>query len=185
MLFDTRGCHLVFSFKSQHRSFKFSDYLLLVMLLFPVSGSADYQKSPAMVNLTFGQVGIADNIKGASRYGLEYRTRPYSKWALVPAVGFARAENGATFVYADLRHDFWLNDRWVVIPSFGVGAFDDTEEIDLGETLEFRSGVELAYRFYGQYRVGVAVFHLSNGGLSDKNPGTEALVISLCIPLEG
>lgn len=185
MLVNYLGWHQVISFKSKHGSLTFPRYLLLALLMLPGSGYADNPRSPTMLNLTFGQVGIADDIEGANRYGMEYRMRPYSKWALIPAVGFARAENGATFVYADLRHDYWLNDRWVVIPSFGVGAFDDTKEIDLGETLEFRSGVELAYRFHGQYRVGVAVFHLSNGGLSDKNPGTEALVISLCIPLKG
>lgn len=136
-----------------------------------------------MLNLTVGQAGIFDSGDPPLRYGIEYRGRSFSRWRLIPAVGAAIADNGASFVYTDLRHDFWLDDRWVVIPSFGVGAFDDGENLDLGHTIEFRSGLEVAYRFHGEYRVGVALFHLSNGGISDQNPGTEGLVASLCIPL--
>jgi len=32
-------------------------------------------------------------------------------------------------------------------------------------------------------RAGVAIFHLSNGGISSQNPGTESLVFSICIPV--
>ena len=70
-----------------------------------------------------------------------------------------------------------------MIPSFGVGIFTDSDEIELGNELEFRSGVELAYQFRNKIRAGIAIFHLSNGGISSENPGTEALVISVCIPI--
>ena len=138
----------------------------------------------AMINFTAGQVGIADDINGARRHGVEVRLRSFSRWELIPAFGFTRADNGANFLYADLRHDFWLSDNWLVIPSFGLGSFKDSDEINLGNDLEFRTGIELAYKFYRQYRIGLALFHLSNGGLSDRNPGTEALVVSLSIPWE-
>ena len=55
--------------------------------------------------------------------------------------------------------------------------------MNLGNNLEFRSGVELAYQFKDKMRAGVAIFHLSNGGISSQNPGTEALVFSICIPV--
>lgn len=55
----------------------------------------------------------------------------------------------------------WLNDRWVLIPSFGAGLFKKGDGLDLGSRLEFRSGIEIARRFHGEYRIGVALFHLS------------------------
>ena len=64
-----------------------------------------------------------------------------------------------------------------------MGLFDDSEEIQLGNELEFRSGIEIAYQFRNKIRAGIAIFHLSNGGISSENPGTEALVISVCIPI--
>ncbi|MFU8821106.1 MAG: acyloxyacyl hydrolase [Gammaproteobacteria bacterium] len=137
-----------------------------------------------MLNVTAGRVGVFDNIDDPYRVGLEYRFRPFGRWQLIPAVGAAFAQNDAFFVYTDLRKDVWLSSRWVLIPSFGVGLFDDGRDVQLGHTVEFRSGLELAYRFKEQWRIGLALFHLSNGGLADKNPGTEALVLSLCIPMQ-
>lgn len=66
-----------------------------------------------------------------------------------------------------------------------MGIFNDSSEIELGNELEFRSGVELAYQFRNKVRAGIAIFHLSNGGISSENPGTEALVFSICIPMLG
>jgi len=131
-------------------------------------------------------VGILDELDGQQRYGLEYRFKSFSgPWGfrLIPAVGAAISNNGAGFIYTDLRHDFYLSRRWILIPSFGVGIFNDSSEIELGDELEFRSGVELAYQFRNKIRTGIAIFHLSNGGIASENPGTEALVISVCIPI--
>jgi len=155
-------------------------------ILLPACASAAHhtrRDAVPMLNLTVGQAGIFDTGDPPLRYGIEYRARSFSRWRLIPAIGAAFADNGASFVYTDLRHDFWFDDRWVLIPSFGVGIFDDGGELDLGHTVEFRSGLEVAYRFRAEFRIGVALFHLSNGGISERNPGTEVLVVSLCIPL--
>ena len=139
-----------------------------------------------MINITAGQVGIQDDIDGPQRYGLEYRFKSFAgPWGfrLIPAIGAARSSNGAYFIYSDLRHDFYLSDRWILIPSFGMGVFGDSEEVDLGNDLEFRSGIEIAYQFRNKMRIGLALFHLSNGGISSSNPGTESLVFSICIPI--
>lgn len=161
--------------------------LALVLVCFCSSSArAEPPVEPVpMLNVTAGTVGVSDDIEDPYRVGLEYRFRPFGRWQLIPAVGAALAQNDAYFVYTDLRKDFWLGQRWVLIPSFGVGLFNDGKDVELGHTVEFRSGLELAYRFKEQWRVGLALFHLSNGGLADKNPGTEALVLSLCIPLQG
>jgi len=68
-----------------------------------------------------------------------------------------------------------------------VGVFDDTgRPLRLGAEYRFKAmgaGGEVARRFHGEYRIGAALFHLSNAGTAGRNPGTEALVISLCIPV--
>ncbi|MGV6858221.1 MAG: acyloxyacyl hydrolase [bacterium] len=136
-----------------------------------------------MLNLTAGKVGILQNLEADERYGIEYRFRPTKRYGVVPAIGYSRASDGASYTYTDVRKDFWLDDRWVAVPSFGLGYYRKGEELDLGYILEFRSGIELAYRFHGNFRTGIALYHLSNGGISDQNPGTEVLVLSLCLPL--
>lgn len=163
----------------------------LLILLFLSSTAvfpayAEEHEEYAMINITAGQVGILDDLDGPQRYGLEYRFKSFAgPWGfrLIPAIGAATSNNGANFVYSDLRHDFYLNTRWILIPSFGIGIFHDSEEVNLGHDLEFRSGLEVAYEFRNKMRAGIAIFHLSNGGIADQNPGTESLVFSICIPV--
>jgi hypothetical protein len=162
--------------------------LTLTIVFFTTSFSAyaEGREEYAMINITAGQVGILDDPDGPQRYGLEYRFKSFAGPAgfrLIPAIGAATSNNGASFIYSDLRHDFYLSDRWLLIPSLGMGIFKDSDEVDLGNDLEFRSGIEIAYQFRNKMRAGVAIFHLSNGGIASQNPGTEALVFSVCIPV--
>ena len=162
--------------------------LVLFATVWSVS-SADRSDSFAeyeMINITAGQVGILDDMQNTQRYGLEYRFKSFSgpfDFRLIPAIGAAMSNDGANFVYTDLRHDFYMSRRWILIPSFGMGVFNDSSDINLGNDLEFRSGIEVAYQFRNKVRAGVAIFHLSNGGISSQNPGTESLVFSVCIPV--
>ena len=161
--------------------------LLFLFISACLPAHAEEPEEHAMINITDGQVGILDDhLDGPQRYGLEYRFKSFSGpggFRLIPAVGFAAANNGAKFIYTDLRHDFYLNEQWLLIPSFGVGIFDDSKEIKLGNKIEYRSGIEFAYQFRNKMRAGIAIFHLSNGGTSSTNPGTEALVFAVCIPI--
>lgn len=167
----------------------FRTIALLILLGFFLPAQWVSAKEPPvaavpMINLTFGKVGVFDDEFKADRVGIEYRFRPFGKWNLIPAIGYALSEDDDSFLYADLRYDYWLSSRWVLIPSLGAGIFTNGEKLDLGSDFEFRSGLELAYRFNTNYRIGVALFHLSNAGISDNNPGTESLVLSLSIPLK-
>lgn len=143
---------------------------------------ASPRPEPHMVALSGGPVGIADS-GSSSRLGVEYRFGEHTDYKLIPSLGVAASDKDAYFFSAELRRNFWVKDRFVLTPSFGVGYFDESDSLDLGGELEFRSGIECTYCFEGDWRLGVALFHLSNGGLSDANPGTESLVFTLAIPL--
>ena len=49
--------------------------------------------------------------------------------------------------------------------------------------MEFRSSLELAYRFDNRARLGLSFYHLSNASLDDNNPGTEVFSLNYSIPL--
>ncbi|MDP6622047.1 MAG: acyloxyacyl hydrolase, partial [Alphaproteobacteria bacterium] len=53
---------------------------------------------------------------------------------------------------------------------------------DLGHWIEFRSQLELAYRFDDRSRLGVSLSHISNASLDDNNPGTESLMLNYAVP---
>lgn len=102
------------------RSVIFVVYLLLINL--PVV--ADEYQEYEMLNITAGQVGILDDLDGQQHYGLEYRFKSFSgpwDFRLIPAVGAAISNNGAGFIYTDLRHDFYLNRRMDIDSKFWCG----------------------------------------------------------------
>lgn len=138
-----------------------------------------------LINFNVGQVGIDKHLEHPWRLGVEYRFAPMTRFRLVPSLGIAVSTDDANFIYAELRRDFRIADYWLLTPSFGVGRFNSRNQLDLGTPLEFRSGLEVSRQFSQGYRLGAAIFHLSNGGLSGENPGTEALVLSFSVPLGG
>lgn len=156
--------------------------LLLTALAAFGAADADPPREP-MWSVSAGKLGVFDDIGDPFELGIAYRFRPLGKWSLLPAVGATVHDNGAYFVYSELRREFWLGRSWLLVPSFGVGLFEDGKMLDLGHTVEFRSGLEVGRRLENGWRVGAALFHLSNGGIGDRNPGTEALVFSISIPL--
>lgn len=147
------------------------------------SEQTDRSLERPLVNFTAGQVGFDRKLNNPWHYGLEYRFPPLTRYRLVPSIGVVVVADGANFIYAELRRDFRFADHWLLTPSFGVGRFNNRPLFNLGHLLEFRSGLEISRQFNQGYRLGVAVFHLSNGGLSDENPGTEAVVLSFSVPL--
>ena len=84
----------------------------------------------------------------------------------------------------NLLVDVELGRGWVVTPSFGAGYYNASSGLDLGFDAEFRTAVELARRFGRGQRLGLCFAHLSNGSLSDTNPGTETLGISYSFPID-
>jgi hypothetical protein len=73
----------------------------------------------------------------------------------------------------------------VLTPSFGAGLYADGGGKELGHAVEFRSQIEIAYRFDNRARLGLAFSHISNASIGDKNPGVEVLNVYYSLPLDG
>jgi hypothetical protein len=69
------------------------------------------------------------------------------------------------------------------MPVAAAGYFHRGAGKDLGSHLEFKTGLELAYRFDDMSRIGIAFDHISNAGLTKRNPGTESLLLTYSIPI--
>jgi hypothetical protein len=133
-----------------------------------------------------GKVGVFDDSpKNANRLGIEYRSaKRLTKWNIIPAYGYSWSVNGSKYLYSDLKHDWQFKNRLILTLSMGTGLFDNNKNIDLGHTLEFRTGLELTYKLNKNYRIGLSAYHLSNSRISNRNPGTESIVLSILIPLK-
>lgn len=102
-----------------------------------------------------------------------------------PFGGVMFTGDSAAYAYAGVLLDFPLGRRLNLTLSFAPGAFHRGDGKNLGHGLEFRSQIELAYRFSGGSRLGLAFSHMSNASISENNPGAESLVLTYAFPLSG
>jgi len=113
---------------------------------------------------------------------LEYRS-DFRLWFFKPFAGVMATSDGAAYGYAGVLVDIFFGDRSVASLSFAPGAYTKGSGKNLGHELEFRSQVELAYRFDDRARLGLALSHMSNASIGRKNPGAESLVLTYAVPL--
>jgi hypothetical protein len=136
---------------------------------------------PAFITFHAGGYDVNDD-ETAGQFNLEYRSN-WDDWYVKPFGGFMATTDAAYYGYGGFLLDIYFGDRVVFTPNVAVGLYADGDGKDLGSTIEFRSGVELAYRFDNRARLGVGFHHISNAHLSDDNPGTETLTLIFSLPL--
>ena len=110
------------------------------------------------------------------------RFRLLPRWApdLIPVAGAMATSRGILYAYGGFRMEIPLGERWVGSGGWAPGLYypGAGDGKDLGGVLEFRSHLELAYRLRNESRVGLCLYHLSNGHLFSFNPGSESLVLT-------
>ena len=116
-------------------------------------------------------------------WGVEYRPA-FRCCRLSPWLFFGSGKHNEFYAAVGVLLNIRLGDRWVLTPSLGGGYYRAAGGLDLGFDTEFRSGIELAWRHPRGFRIGLAFAHLSNGSLSDFNPGTETLGLTCAVPLD-
>lgn len=103
---------------------------------------------------------------------------------VIPMTGAMATSRGTLYVYGGFRLEVPLGKRWVVSPHWAAGVYyrDRSEDgKDLGGAIEFRSGLELSYVLSERSRLGLSLYHLSNAGIYDFNPGSESLVLTYSV----
>ena len=101
-----------------------------------------------------------------------------------PWVGGELSTRGAGWGGVGILLDIPLGSTpFFLSPSFGVGAYGRGHGKNLGSTVEFRSQFEGGYQFTDGKRISLAISHISNAGITRHNPGTEALVFNVQLPI--
>lgn len=153
----------------------------LAVLALPIVPAA--AQDPAFLSFSAGYFDFNRQKDTAVEFGAQYR-HDEKLWIFQPMAGVMAQTDGATNVYAGISLDIFLGNRFVVRPSFAPGLYFKGGGHDLGHVIEFRSGIELAYRFDNRSRLGLELYHLSNAHIGDKNPGEESLVLQYSVPFE-
>jgi lipid A 3-O-deacylase len=98
-------------------------------------------------------------------------------WIISPMVGLDVTTRGGSYVYGGFGFDINFTPNWVLTPNGAVGFYQRGKGTVLGSWFEFRTGAELDYKFDDQSRLGLAVHHISNAGLTQVNPGEQQVLL--------
>lgn len=150
--------------------------LLALVPLAPSPAAADGTKWMAYA----GRWGVGKD-GTASEIGFELQ-RPFRDTGFDIVGGFAGTEDEAFWAYAGTAWNWQPQERWLVRPGFAISVFDNGDGKDLGGPIEFRSSLEATLRVRRNLRLGLLVYHLSNAGFYDLNPGSNSVVFVVAFP---
>jgi lipid A 3-O-deacylase len=156
--------------------------LFAVLAFFSATHHVNADDDPEFLSFRTGAFDITDD-HTAALFGAEYRS-DFTDLIFTPMVGGFVTTDGGLYGYGGVFIDLDLSKQVVLRPSLSVGAYSDGNGKDLGGVLEFRSAIELAWRFENRSRLGVEISHLSNAGIYDNNPGAESMTVNYAMPLE-
>ena len=128
--------------------------LFLALLVRPAPAAAG-EDDTSFLSFGLGYYDLVSNDDDAADFRLEYR-HGSGLWWIKPWLGVEATSDAGLYGVGGILIDIPLGDRFALVPSFGVGAYENGDGKDLGSTVEFRSQVELAYRFENRARLGVA-----------------------------
>jgi lipid A 3-O-deacylase len=145
-------------------------------------------EQPESDHLAFeaGRFDAIRKVRGATAFGLEYRSGRVLWWKLRPFAGAGFTTRHSFYGYGGIRLATHWGEHLILSPSFAVGGYSRGDGKDLGSpAILGRSGVDLQYRFDDDLRIGVAYHHYSNGKVfgQHNNPGTEIVGVTLTLPL--
>lgn len=138
---------------------------------------------PAMISVAGGYFDVFHRRKPAAEATLEYRSGQ-SFFYFHPIAGIMGTSDHGGYVYAGVMLDIPLFDHIWLTPSIAPGLYAQGGGKHLGYPVEFRSQIEVSYRFSGGSRLGVTYSHMSNAGLGHDNPGVEIAQISYAVPFD-
>lgn len=159
---------------------------LAVALALGAPATPAFAADPAFVSVGAGTYDWNRQKDEGVEVRVEYRHDKKYLGFFKPFVAVAATNSSNSFfVGAGVLADIYFGKRVVLTPSFAPHYYNGgNTKLDLDYALQFRSQVELAYRFNDRSRLGFAVSHYSNASLGKTNPGTESAQIYYSIPVD-
>lgn len=166
--------------------------IVVSLVSLPFAAQRASAQDPHYVVIGAGWYDAIVHEDAATTIRVEFRPGYKIFWRIQPLLGVTGTTDGAIYGYGGINADFplaeffpdttWVN-RLVFNINLAAGYYDEGDGKDLGNSLEFRTGAELAYEFQTGIRVGGGFYHISNAGTGSENPGTEILSVFVALPL--
>ena len=140
------------------------------------------QGQPEMLALGVGYSGVFRH-QGRPLYTLEYRFHESRKG--IHTAALLGWNSDARYLNFSLGYSRPFGQHWTAMIATGPGIYSRSQDgEDLGYPLEFLSRIEVARVFSHNRRLGLRLSHISNGHLSEHNPGDESLALVFAFPVD-
>jgi hypothetical protein len=85
-----------------------------------------------------------------------------------------------TYISTGFTKKINLGKNFFMAPSFSAGIYEEFDGgKNMGSPLEFKSELELNYNLFKKSVIGISLNHISNGDISDTNPGADNILFNL------
>jgi len=156
--------------------------LVLFLLLSPFStAKSGMTAGTNQVVMSAGASGIFDtehNLTFIAEYRFGRNWRGVHPW-----LSLSWATDGAVFAGGGMLYSLALDADWQVTAGGGPGYYERHQGAELGSHLEFCTFGEISRNMPWGHRVMFRLMHISNGGLTERNPGNELLLLGYAMPL--
>lgn len=149
---------------------------------------------PATIGFAVGYYDVIKNNphQPAADFRLEYRSAfdmlglanaHNSVIAIRPFGGVETTSDGALYGLGGFVFDMPIGRHFVLSPNLATGLYYGGDGKRLGSFVEFRSTVELGYKFDSGTRITTSFGHISNAGLTGINHGVEIASLYVHVPV--
>ncbi|MCX6251209.1 MAG: acyloxyacyl hydrolase [Bacteroidetes bacterium] len=104
-------------------------------------------------------------------------------WVLSPMAGMMVNTVSGYYMFIGVSLPINIARGILLRPTFSPGYYFFGEGTNLGNPVEFRSGIELSFDIRKKIRLGFDFNHVSNAGLGKLNPGMETMALFLVVPI--
>ena len=139
------------------------------------------QSNETELNFFTGMFDFSDHKQASGVLGLQHQNdglfRKSFLGRLSPITGGFITEKSAFYFYTGAQVEYDLGFI-TITPSFAPGYYNSGDGKDLGSALEFKSEIQMSLNLNDSSQFGMSYNHISNGSLSDKNPGANSYMIN-------
>lgn len=133
------------------------------------------------VKLGVGAYDVNDDDRSAN-FRAELHTNDLW-WIVHPFVAVDVNTDGGIWGGAGVAANIDLTNKIALTPSLAAGLYGKGGSKDLGGAVEFRTGIEAAYKLNNGDKVGLELTHMSNADIYDENPGTQTVSVNYHTPV--
>ncbi|MGH1377353.1 MAG: acyloxyacyl hydrolase [Alphaproteobacteria bacterium] len=159
--------------------------LILIFCLSVVKTNA-HAKDFGFLGLSVGYYNALDSNNNSATVAVEYRPSKSVVFKRIkPWFGLQVNSRQSIWGGGGLLLELEPTKNTFLTTSFGVGLYSHgNNDIDLNHPIQFKSQIELGYKFKNKNRVSIALNHISHAGLGgNKNPGSESLLLYFHTPI--